>query len=198
MSPIISTLANASAYGYRSLAAAGGGPSFESIASANGNGSATEVTFSSIPSTFQSLQIRIYSKVVDTGANNGRGFNIYFNGSTSSEYAYHILRGTGSAIATETSPSFPGIGIFVYGSAQAVSGTPHGAAIIDIHNYTSTTQYKTLRAIGGAELNATGGRMAVSSGLWQNTAAISSVRIVSNAGEFTSSTQFSLYGIKGA
>jgi hypothetical protein len=202
MSPISSTLANASAYGYRSFAAAGPVDAFYSIASANGSGSSNELTFSSIPSTYESLQLRIFTKVTDTSDDTVQGINLYFNGSTSSEYGYHAVSGTGSTgstlVTTDSAISFPTIGIYIRGNVRATSGTTHGSMIIDLHDYASTTRNKTLRAFSGAEINTTASRINLTSGMWQNTAAISSIRIVSSGGDFATTARFSLYGIKGA
>jgi hypothetical protein len=59
MSPILQTLANGSAYGYRTLAAAGAAPSFESIATFTPNNTTNTYTFSSIPGTYKNLQLRM-------------------------------------------------------------------------------------------------------------------------------------------
>ena len=102
MSPIIQTLGNASAYGYRSFAAADTG-SFESIATATGTGSSSTITFSSIPSTYTHLQIRgIGKSVLSTPASSDYA-KMYFNGDTSTaNYYAHQLYGDGSTAASDS------------------------------------------------------------------------------------------------
>jgi len=163
--------------------------SFESIASATGTGSSGTITFSSIPSTYTSLQIRgLY------GAASGSGYGLYIqlNGDSSSNYAYHALYGDGSTAsafgaATQTK---------MYASFGTVSSTVNGVTIIDLHDYTSTTRNKTVRFFSGEDANGSG-TVDLMSGLRVNTAAITSVTLVLEGGLFSTSSQFALYGIKG-
>jgi hypothetical protein len=199
MSPIISTLANGSAYGYRTLAAAGGGPSYESIASASGTGSSGTITFSSIPSTYTSLQVRAISKT-STAVDGVNSSLIRLNGDSGTNYAYHALYGDGTTasaqgVATQNS------GAIYYSSV--LSGTNNtnmvGTLILDLHDYASTSRYKTLRTLGGGETNGNGtSYVALTSSLWQSTAAVSSISFITVSGNWTTQTQFALYGIKGA
>ena len=83
------------------------------------------------------------------------------------------------------------------------SGTNYpasGVSIIDIHDYASTTKAKTVRSIGGFDDNATIGisRMQLSSGLWTQTTAISSLVFTFGGDALNAGSVFSLYGIKGA
>jgi hypothetical protein len=197
MSPITSTLANGSAYGYRTLAAAGAAPAFESIATFTGNGSANSVTFSSIPQTYTSLQIRCFG-MVTLGISTNR-LKLNFNGDTGSNYAYHSLIGDGSTVFTESGISQTAIDNMgtVMGSSYAPAPT-----IIDIHDYTATSRNKTVRSFTGADGNIASAsfRILLSSGLWMNTSAITSIDVALTNGSlaFTTSSVISLYGIKGA
>ena len=171
--------------------------SFESIATVSGNGSAQELTFSSIPSTYQYLQIR---GLVRNARNNGSfpfgNLSIYFNGTEGSN-ADHYLRGNGS---TATAAGNTGITALTIGSSATDAQTSNvmTAFIIDIHNYTSTTQNKTVRSFIGTDVNGTG-RVELSSALSLSTSAVSSITIANyNGAAFTSASVFSLYGIKGA
>jgi hypothetical protein len=72
------------------------------------------------------------------------------------------------------------------------------AFIIDIQNYKSTTQNKTVRSFIGTDVNGTG-RVELSSALRLSTSAVSSITMANyNGAAFTSASVFSLYGIKGA
>ena len=82
--------------------------SFESIATATGTGSSGVITFSSIPSTYKSLQIRYMSK--DTNASDGvLNPKIQFNSDTGNNYAYHELRGDGTSATTNAGDSYSGV-----------------------------------------------------------------------------------------
>lgn len=173
--------------------------SFESIATATGNGSSGTITFSSIPSTYSSLQIRARMRNT-TAATTASSLRVRFNGDSTSSYAHHTLSGDGSAAAaTGTSPQGY-INVANCNPCDSVASNIMGVSIIDLHDYTSTTKNKVSRALSGADSNAvdTTFKIVLSSGLWVNTAAITSIDLVSATGNWTTSTVFSLYGIKGA
>lgn len=167
--------------------------SFESIATAVGTGSSGVITFSVIPSTYKHLQLRWINKNTSTGSYN----LLRFNGDSGSNYADHYLFGQGAnpavagADTTQTS-------INLYGSLVTSTGSDiYAAHIVDILDYTSTNKNKTVRAIGGQDSNGSGIAI-LSSGLWMNSStAISSLTITANTGNFTTASQFALYGIKG-
>lgn len=166
--------------------------SFESIATATGTGSSGTITFSSIPSTYVSLQIRL---IANDGGNNNIG--IRFNGDSATNYANHFLVGDGSTASASANTSV-NRALYV-GQAISVSNT-FGVSIIDIHDYQSSTKNKTVRSFHGWDTNngGDGGAVRLTSGLWLNTAAVTSVSLVDLGGSFSTSSVFSLYGIKGA
>lgn len=191
MSPIISTLANASGRGYRSFAAAAA-PAFESIASAVGNDSSGTITFSSIPSTYTSLQLRM--SVLCTADNQALYMRV--NGITTDSYTYHILNGDGATV-TATGSGYTGGSQINIGYSRNVMSTAPKVAIIDIHNYASTTQLKTIRTFTGVDRNTSSNDLTLQSDLVDTTSAISSITLFFNANSFASGTTISLYGIKG-
>jgi len=67
--------------------------------------------------------------------------------------------------------------------------------VLDILDAYSTTKNKTIRSLSGM----TGGanNLQLYSGLWNNTAAISSLNIFPGATNFVAGSRFSLYGIRG-
>jgi len=200
MSPIISTLANASAYGFRSLSAAAAG-AYESIASATGTGSSGTITFTSIPSTYVALQLRGIAKTTGTASGVG-SYRISANGVGGTSYARHLLRGDGSTVGASGSPDLAYID--TYGGVatnNASFANMMGTIILDIHDYASTTKTKTFRLCAGVDLNFTSsvaGTIELTSGLFNSTSAITSLSIVAGSGSWGTSTVFSLYGIKGA
>jgi hypothetical protein len=169
--------------------------SFESIATATGTGASGTITFSSIPSTYSSLQIRIMSR----SSSVGRNIEIRFNSDTGANYSIHNLRGNGASVAATGSANYTEIEAG-WIATSADSTDVMGVCLIDIHDYASTTKNKTLRSISGLDKNGgtTNERIYLYSGAWMNTAAINSISIVSNSGNWTTASVFSLYGIKGA
>lgn len=167
--------------------------SFDSIATVTGSGQ-TSITFSSITSSYKSLQIRILGR--DNGPNFGASdINITFN-SNSSGYAWHRLTGSGSSVSATSGTSQTSIPIQTALSAGGNSSGIFATTIIDIVDYASTSKNKTLRAISGLDLNNSQGSINLNSGLWANTSAISSLTI-SNGDGFATGTSVALYGIKG-
>lgn len=171
----------------------GGNPTYdpgamEIISYATGTGASQVITFSSIPQTYVALQIRGIARCTNSGVS-GRTIAVTFNGSTTG-YAYHDLTGNGTAAsaggaATQTS-------ILINNTDGTTAPAGH---IFDIHDYASTTRNKTLRAFSGA---ASTESVRLRSGLWANTAAITSITLTASQYSFTTDTTFALYGIKGA
>ena len=175
--------------------------SYESIASATGTGSSDTITFTSIPSTYTHLQIRGIAKV--TALQRSSLLRVRLNGDSGTNYTQHRLTGDGATAAAsgataQTGPSFRDS---IAGSQTSLPDMANimGVAIIDIHDYASTTKNKTIRGIAGVDGNYSSVDFEINlmSGLWINTSAVTSVSLVSND-PFTTTTTFALYGIKGA
>jgi len=163
--------------------------SYESIATAYGNNSSDTITFSSIPSTYTHLQLRIFA-----WASGASAATIQFNGGGT--YSDHYLYGTGAAAASagDVSDTVIRANIRVGGGTANIYGT----AIIDILDYANTNKYKTVRSLTGRDENGSG-IVSLASGLYQATTAISSITIVGNASTaWTTASSFALYGIKGS
>ena len=170
--------------------AAGGGASYESIASATGTGSSGTITFSSIPSTYVALQVR--ANIVSTA--DAIGLRMRLNNDTGGNYTLHRLIGNGSTATAEGATPQSSMLLSPSGSVFTVTPT---TLILDLHNYASTTQNKTARWMVGSDRNGSGG-VTLGSNLWQSTSAVNEVKIYLDSDSFTTGTTVSLYGIKGA
>ena len=178
--------------------AAGG--SFESIATAVGTGSSATITFSSIPSTYKHLQIRGIYRDTRTVNTIDVPISIRFNSDSGGNYISHQLTGNGSAASGASSGTGDDkINIYNAGVTDGTSAGIVGASIIDIIDYASTTKNKTVRGFAGGDANtaSTDFKVSLSSGLWINTAAVTSITVFGTAANLSTSTVFSLYGIKG-
>lgn len=176
---------------------------FESIATVAGTGSSNTITFSNIPSGYQHLQIRYIGKATGTTAAI-YNYTIRFNGDTGSNYARHALRGNGAAAVasgTATQTAISTLYETIPNSDSALNDM-FGVGIVDIHDYLSTSKNKTLRGLIGTDLNRTTtptGAVNLFSGLWFATpAAITSIDLILGTNNWTTTSQFALYGIKGA
>lgn len=165
--------------------------SFDSIATLSGSGVST-VTFSSIPSTYKHLQIRIFGQ-----ANSGSGYvRMRFNGDTGTNYAQHYLQGYGDGTGGYAGGNASTNMISLYGYYGNIYSFK--STIVDIADYGSTTKNKTVRGFDGYNSNGNNStEINLLSGLWMNTSAITSITIYGDGGIFSSTTQFALYGIKG-
>jgi hypothetical protein len=168
--------------------------SYESIETVTvGAGGVANFTFTSIPSTYTHLQLRgiVRSNQAGSGITTS---TLQFNSDTGSNYTYRNLIGNGTgASAGSVAPATAS----VITNAPQLSATSNafGFTIIDILDYTNTNKYKTIRALHGADLNGSG-QIILSSGLWMNTSAITSIT-VNPASDAVQYTHFALYGIKG-
>jgi hypothetical protein len=168
---------------------------FESIQTITvGSGGVGSITFSSIPQTYQHLQIRAIIRNTHNGADGD--YNVVnFNGDIAANYAGHFFFGEGSS-ATSLSVLSSTWGFTQRAAGTGVLANVFGGEIIDILDYTSNVKYKTLRNIGGFDANSTG-RIYLTSNVWMSTSPLTSITItgggVASMQEYTS---FALYGVK--
>ena len=165
--------------------------SYESIASITPSGVNT-ITFSSIPGTYKSLQIR---GLCTDGQQNT--LTMQLNGATTNYYS-HSLEANGSAVAaSNTTGSSIQIAGRTYGLSYSASFL--AGVIIDIHDYASTTKNKTIRGFSGFDANGAAGapgEIGLNSGGWFSTTAVTSITLTMGA-NYSSGSTFALYGIKG-
>jgi hypothetical protein len=164
--------------------------SYESITTVTvGSGGQSTITFSSIPSTYKHLQIRAIAK--SAGAfTQGR---VKVNSDTSSVYTLHQLTGNGS---TATSNGYANeAGPVTIPIRMPDTANIFGVIVMDILDYQNTSKFKTIRTLGGADLNGSGS-MILSSNLFRSTSAISQLDFDGNGENFAQYSQFALYGIK--
>jgi hypothetical protein len=159
--------------------------SYESIATVSvgaGNTQAT-LSFTSIPSTYKHLQIRLVSIL---SANDSP--QIFFNNdTTSANYNNHILRGTGAVAAANYYNAS-----YIYELNNSIS-----LGIFDILDYTDTNKNTTVRGLAGFDANGSGS-IYLQSNLWRNTAAVNRIDLTCGGVKtWNAYTQAALYGIKG-
>ena len=160
---------------------------------------ASSVTFSSIPSTYKHLQIRSLSRNENASIGNAN-LLVRFNSDSGANYTRHYLRGNGSAATTTGSSSQTSVIVQDGDLAYNTSSLFRAVSIIDIHDYASTTKYKTVRSFAGQDVNSgtAGVAVALSSALWLDTTAITSITITSSTGSnLSAGSTFALYGMVG-
>jgi hypothetical protein len=158
-------------------------------------GTATaSVTFDTSTFTeYKHFQIRASARM--SVASNGTTGNLRLNGDTGANYARHYLQGTGSAVQSDavTSNSYMYNIYAINGSSDVANSFT--AIVVDILD-AFATKNKTVRAMSGVPGNEN--RIRLGSGLWMNTASLTSVTFISDqGGNFVVGSRFALYGLRG-
>lgn len=153
---------------------------------ATGSLSGASVTLSGISSSYLNLRlvIRNYKPATD-----GTFLKLRLNGVSTATYYYVDQNSVGNSGFVDTAIGF--------GAAGADNTTANGLHIIDIYDYTNTSTWKIVEGISVTNnaTTATNFNYERSTGLHNQTAAISSITLLNNSGNFTSG-DYILYGVK--
>jgi hypothetical protein len=163
---------------------------YEPISTQTLTSGSTSISFNSITSSYTDLVL--VCNVFGTA--NYSGF-IRFNGDTASNYSYTQLQGNGTSASSNRQSSQTSILILSKNIGFDTSYLTTG--IINIQNYSNTTVYKSVLSRTGV-VRASIGETAAYVGQWRNTAAITSLTIISDGGTYATGSVFTLYGIKAA
>jgi hypothetical protein len=175
--------------------------SYESIATVTVSGSSTTtISFTSIPSTYKHLQIRGIARGVGAGFGAGTSsMGVRLNSDSGSNYAQHVLFGTGSsANAGASVPSTEEAIVNFPGTSETANA--FGVFVWDLLDYANTSKFKTSRTLGGYDGNNSNGIITFRSDLWRSTSAVTRIDMSAgfSANQFWAEySSFALYGIKG-
>lgn len=152
--------------------------------------SAASVTFDNLPASgYTDLKIVVSAR--SASATDRDQININFNGLTTNQ-SYRILYGIPGVATGSESGSKIRAG---YISGNSSTASTFGSCDIYIPNYTSANA-KSVSADGVSETNASPAGAQIGASLWNSTAAITSIAIVTDSGsDFLANSTFSLYGI---
>jgi hypothetical protein len=158
-----------------------------------GSGGAANMEFTSIPADYTDLLFRFTARYSGSSADIVR---LTFN-NTSSGWSFRYLEGYGTGVS---SGSTFGAGAYMY--AGYVNGTANTASTftsqdIYIPNYLSSNN-KSVSIDAVLENNASVGYNNLLAGLWSNTSAITSIKIIPETGTFAQYSTAYLYGISNA
>ena len=186
--------------GILAVAGAGGGAAgFDLLETTLISSDTASVTFSNLSnySAYKHLQIRMTHQVTTSGSGSNEYILMRFNGDSASNYAHHRLGVEGGS---PTSNQIVSTTAIYCGYAVAIFGTQnnnmYGASIIDILDFGSTARNKTVRSFGGADGNSDDD-LALFTGHWRNTNAITSISLIPNNLSLRTGTRVSLYGMGG-
>jgi hypothetical protein len=172
--------------------AAGGGAVVQ-IADTTLGSAAADITFSSIPSTYNHLMV-IISGQCASASFNGTDLSVQINSDTGGNYRNARntkYGGAGSTVTIEgASANKCELGNIWCGTAAAYAV---GSVQMTFPNYKATTLNKTMMYFGGTVSDAPAAGSGMS--IWQNTAAITTLKIFSSGGgNLNTGTRATLYG----
>jgi hypothetical protein len=162
---------------------------YDKINSTTLSSTATDVTFSSIPSTYTDLIIVCNFKIV-TGA--GYVLSHQVNGDTGSNYSSTYFVGVSGAAASGalTNATYMDCGYFASNGGNFSTSTTH------FFNYSNTSHNKSMIT---TIANQNGAQITTYSNLWRSNSAINSIKVFSADGRtYAIGSMFTLYGIKAA
>lgn len=166
--------------------------SFESIATFLPNSTTGTYTFSSIPSTYKHLELRISAL-----GSASSSLRLRFNGDTNT--ANYFSHGMVSPGTSYIGFNNSGVSYMDINSSQGLRTNTPFVYIVKILDYTSTSKNKTIESFSGINTNSTQGNteVGIRSGLYVSLSALSSITVFASSGNLNTGTSIALYGIKG-
>jgi hypothetical protein len=143
----------------------------------------TTISFTSIPQTYTDLVIMFHTKTV----NNAAAIVANFNSDTGANYNWFWMYGSETVKGTVKTGNDTKLR---WGRGQTNSGQS-ASNELNIFNYSSSSVGKAVLA---RENNFD--VVAMTSGVWQNSSAITRIDLTTNSGNFASGGTVTLYGIK--
>jgi hypothetical protein len=171
---------------------------FELIASSTvGSGGAASIDFSSIPSTYTDLVVKLCGRGTSAAIN--AEVRVTFNGSSASNYSWRQVQGNSSVASSTNFSSQSYVRVGYVPDTSATSNTFNNLEFY-VPNYAGSTA-KSLSSDSTQENNTTAGGEAIMqliAGLWSLTSAITQVTLSLSSGNFAQHSTAYLYGVKNA
>lgn len=157
-----------------------------------GSGGSANMTFSSIPATFTDLLVKVSARG-DTSALYGY-LVVKINASTTN-YSGKLIYGDNATVGSTSAPADkwqPGIVNYATATASTFASSE-----FYIPNYTSAN-YKSASCDAVGETNTTYVMAYLTAELWSDTAAITTLTLTPDSGNFVQYSTATLYGIKSS
>ena len=150
------------------------------------------ITFSSIPSTYTHLQIRMFARATSSNTMYVR-FN---NDSGTTNYDNQRMNGNGTTVASDARINYSALWVSSRGYGIPSTTSIGSAIVMDILDYTNTNKYKVTRTLSGQELNTSNSDIEFTSGSWKSTSAIDRIDVSINTSTLAEYSHIALYGVK--
>ena len=155
--------------------------------------SAASVTFSSIPSTYTDLVLRVSARTIDTTTYPVDIF-LTANSVTGTSYSMTDVEGYASTAGSQRLTSVASFQLYYSATSTLMTANTFASTEIYIPSYTAS-QNKPMSAVTASPQNATTNVAdAAFAGLFRNTSAITSLNLAGTS-SFVSGSSFYLYGI---
>jgi len=154
-----------------------------------GSGGAANIEFTSIPTSYTDLVLYLSSRTTVTGGAAWQYVEVRLNGTTTN-YTYKQLYGNGSSVASGTGT----LALGAYANPDDNTANVFANSFTYIADYNSS-ENKAYLNHAVTETNASSALISLFSTIRANTAAITSLTIVPQSGNFKQYTTATLYGI---
>jgi hypothetical protein len=154
-----------------------------------GSGGAASIDFTSIPGTYTDLLLKVSTR--SDLANAFSASSLSFNSNTAN-YSWRELFGVGNSQGSNNGSDI------TKGSAQVTGASATASTFSNIEIYIpnyASANYKSFSVDGVTENNATSAAAVLYAYLWSNVAAITSIALTANTGNYVQYSTATLYGI---
>jgi len=161
-----------------------------------GSGGVADIELTNIPSTYTDLLLKTSLRSDRAGVTDGALMLYAFNGDAGATLTRKWLLGNGSTASSASATSSNNVQI---SSIPASNGTVNTFSNDELYipNYASSN-LKPFSFDSVSENNLSTGLLFMTAGLWSNTAAITSIRMIALSGNFVQHSTATLYGIKNS
>jgi len=157
-----------------------------------GSSGAANIEFTSIPSSYTDLVLYLSARTTPTGGSAWQYVEVRLNGTTTS-YTYKQLYSDGSSVTSGTGSLAAG----AYANPDSNTANVFANSFTYISDYNSS-ENKTYLNHAATETNASSALISLFSTTRANTAAVTSLTLVPQSGNFKQYTTATLYGIKNS
>jgi hypothetical protein len=145
----------------------------------------TDITFSSIPSTYTDLVVVVNYKAYG----GGKYLSMRLNGDTATNYSRTEIFADGTSITNQRLSNEN----YAYINSVNASTGAWATFILNLNDYSNTTTYKTILNRGNSSTY-----VGMNANLWRSTAAISTILLTALGSGYDVGSTFKLYGIEAA
>jgi len=172
----------------------------EAIATTYLEADAGSVSWTSIPATYEHLQVVVSAADSDASSTTGY-YYLRLNGDTGGNYTNHRIMVEDTSVSAFGNAGQTYIwSPFAPARKRAGSDGVYGPWVIDILDYANTNKNTTVSWEQGENI-ASYQKLGSGSGLWDNTAAVDEIAVLTNIGssaEWQRGSSFTLYGLNSS